>query len=66
MYGTTIQVNKKTIFSSFQQQEIWEDYEDYINELLTNKLIGTKADVEGFRSFYVTQSGLQYIDDHKK
>ena len=66
LYGTTIQVNKKTIFSSFQQQEIWEDYEDYINELLTNKLIGTKADVEGFRSFYVTQSGLQYIDDHKK
>ena len=66
LYGTTIQVNKKTIFSSFQQQEIWEDYEDYINELLTNKLIGTKADVEGFRSFYVTQSGLQYIDDHEK
>lgn len=61
--GTTIQVNKKTIFSSFQQQEIWEDY---INELLTNKLIGTKADVEGFRSFYVTQSGLQYVDDHTK
>lgn len=72
--GTTIRVddthdthysNKKIVFSSSKQLEI-KIWEDYINELLKNKLIDSEIDIEGCKSFYVTQKGLQYVNNHKK
>ena len=62
--GTTIQVNKKTIFSSLKQQEI-KKWENYINELLAKEFIDIEADVEGRKIFNVTENGLQYVDAHR-
>lgn len=63
--GTTIQVNKVEVFSSLNPREI-KTWEGYINDLLKNKLIDTQIDVEGFKSFKVTQNGLHYVDNLKK
>lgn len=62
--GTTIQVNKKTIFSSLKQQEI-KKWENYINELLAKEFIDIEADVEGRKIFCITENGLQYVDAHR-
>ncbi len=58
--GITIKVNEKTMFSSLKQREI-KKWENYINELLANQFIEIETNVEGYKIFYVTEDGLEYI-----